>query len=65
MKPNDSVLKMCAGTDLKSIEEWGLYGPGIIAGVKERAEAASRGVLVMLRRRDQLHILSRSEVVRT
>jgi hypothetical protein len=64
MKQIEDVLKMYADIGMRTIEDWSLCGREIINGVKARAEAASRGVLVALYTRDQTHIRSRPSIAR-
>jgi hypothetical protein len=61
MSQYDSVLKMYAGSGLRSIEDWTTLGRDVETGAKPRVDTMHRGVLLPLYSRGQTHSRPRAE----
>jgi hypothetical protein len=57
----DSVLKMYAGSGLRTIEDWTILGRDVEAGAKPRVDAMHRGAPLPLYSRGQTHARPHAE----
>ncbi len=60
----DSVLKMYAGSGLRTIEDWVTLGRDVEAGAEPRVDAKHRGTLLPLYSRGQTHARPRAQAMR-